>query len=370
MQTLKIGAVGYGYWGPNLIRNFVELPNSELFAVADLDLERLSHVQERYPQIKLITADYTELFDIGLDAVVVATPPHTHYRIVRDCLEHGLHVLVEKPLTLDSEEGCELIKIAEANQRVLMVGHTFEYNPAVRALKQMIDSGELGEIQYIDAVRVSLGLFNSHLNVIWDLAPHDISILLHLLGDMPLSIAAQGTACVQEGIEDVAYMTMRFPNNVLAHIRMSWLDPCKTRRITVVGSKKMVIYDDVEPQEKLKVYDKGVKAIRHTDTYGEWQFAYHYGDIVSPYIRFEEPLRMECSHFLDSILSGTRPLTDGYNGLRVVEIVEVAQNSLRNGGGAHEFKPHFTMNGTSNGHQNGASHMSTAPVLEVAGVMT
>lgn len=349
MQTLKIGAVGYGYWGPNLIRNFVELPGSELYAVADLDRGRLQHVRERHPQIRITTSDYTELFDVGLDAVVVATPPHTHYRIVRQCLEHGLHVLVEKPLTLNSEEGCELIRIAEQHNRLLMVGHTFEYNPAVRVLKAMIDSGELGDIQYIDAVRVSLGLFNSHLNVIWDLAPHDISILLHLLGEQPLTVAAQGTACVQEGIEDVAYMTMRFPNNVLAHIRMSWLDPCKTRRITVVGSKKMVIYDDVEPQEKIKVYDKGVKAIRHTDTYGEFQFAYHYGDIVSPYIRFEEPLRVECGHFLDCIRSGNRPLTDGYNGLRVVEIVEAAQKSLRNGGGAHSFRPHFTMSRTSNG---------------------
>lgn len=365
MQKLNVGAVGYGYWGPNLIRNFMELPGSDLCAVADLDTARLQHVKDRYPTIRLTTSNYEELFHAGLDAVVVATPPHTHYRIVRNCLEHGLHVLVEKPLTLNSEEGCELIRVAEANNRVLMVGHTFEYNPAVRALKQMIDSGELGEIQYIDAVRVSLGLFNSHLNVIWDLAPHDISILLHLLGAMPIGVAAQGTACVQDGIEDVAYMTMRFPNNVLAHIRMSWLDPCKTRRITVVGSKKMVIYDDVEPQEKLKVYDKGVKAIRHTDTYGEFQFAYHYGDIVSPYIRFEEPLRLECGHFLECIREGKRPLTDGYNGLRVVEIVEAAQHSLKNGGGLYDFHPHFTMNGTTftagrtNGtNGNGAHHMA------------
>lgn len=365
MQTLKVGAIGYGYWGPNLIRNFVELPGSELCAVADLDRARLAHVQERYPTIRRTTSNYEELFEMGLDAVVVATPPHTHYRIVRNCLEHGLHVLVEKPLTLDSNEGCELIKIAEAHNRVLMVGHTFEYNPAVRALKEMIDSGELGEIQYIDAVRVSLGLFNAHLNVIWDLAPHDISILLHLMGEIPESIAAQGTACVQEGIEDVAYMTMRFSNNVMAHIRMSWLDPCKTRRITVVGSKKMVIYDDVEPQEKLKVYDKGVKAIRHTDTYGEFHFAYHYGDIVSPYLRFEEPLRLECEHFLNCIRTGERPLTDGYNGLRVVEIVEAAQRSLKNGGGLQPFHPHFTMNGTTNGyHANGSTnHLIRESVL-------
>jgi predicted dehydrogenase len=211
----------------------------------------------------------------------------------------------------------------------------------------------LGEIQYIDAVRVSLGLFNSRSNVIWDLAPHDISILLHLMGTTPLAVAAQGTACVQEGVEDVAYVTLRFPKNVLAHIRMSWLDPSKIRRLTVVGSKKMVIYDDVEPQEKIKVYDKGVTAIRHTNTFGEFQFAYHYGDIVTPYIRHEEPLRLECLHFVECIREQKTPLTDGYNGLRVVEVLEAAQRSLRNGGGLAEFTPSVHWNGHHPARSNG-----------------
>jgi len=284
MPRLKIGAIGYGYWGPNLIRNFVELPDSELYAVADLDQTRLQHVKARHPQIKVFTQNFREFYNMGLDAVVVATPPHTHHKIVKECLQNGLHVLVEKPLTLNSPDALDLIKTAEEHRRVLMVGHTFEYNPAVRTLKKMIDSGELGDIQYIDAVRVSLGLFNAHLNVIWDLAPHDISILLHLLGEMPLAVAAQGTSCLQAGVEDVAYVTLRFPKNVMAHIRMSWLDPSKIRRFTVVGSKKMVIYDDVENQEKLKVYDKSVTAIRHTDTFGEFNFGYPYGDILAPYI--------------------------------------------------------------------------------------
>jgi predicted dehydrogenase len=345
MPKLKVGAIGYGYWGPNLIRNFVELPETELAAVADLDQKRLDYVKERYPHIPLFTRDYRTFFGKGLDAVVVATPPHTHHRIVRECLQNGLHVLVEKPLTLTSADARDLIKVAEEQRRILMVGHTFEYNPAVRALKQMIDQGELGQIQYIDAVRVSLGLFNAHLNVIWDLAPHDISILLHLLGTTPYGVAAQGTSCLQNGVEDVAYVTMRFPNNIMAHMRLSWLDPSKIRRITVVGSKKMVIYDDVENQEKIKVYDKSVTAIRHTDTFGEFNFAYHYGDIVSPYIRFEEPLRLECRHFAECILEQKTPLTDGYNGLRVVEVVEAAQKSLRNGGGLHEFAPTIQWNG-------------------------
>jgi len=331
MKLIKVGAIGYGYWGPNLIRNFVEIPSSIVVAVADLDEKRLTHVRERHPQVAVPTQNFRDLFDLDLDAVIVATPPHTHYAIVRECLENGLHVLVEKPLTLESADARELIRVAEAHDRVLMVGHTFEYNSAVRALKQMIDSGELGEIQYIDAVRVSLGLFSSHLNVIWDLAPHDISIMLYLLGREPLSVTAQGNRCVQDGIEDVAYLTMRFPENILTHMRLSWLDPRKTRCITVVGSKKMVIYDDVESQEKLKVYDKRVDAIRHTDTYGEFHFAYHYGDVVSPYIRLDEPLRVECTHFLDCIREGKTPLSDGQSGLRVVQIIEAAQRSLQNG---------------------------------------
>jgi predicted dehydrogenase len=345
MSKVKVGAIGYGYWGPNLIRNFVELPHTQVCAVADLDRSRLHHVQSRYPHIGCFTTDYRDLFELGLDAVVVATPPHTHHRIVRDCLQNGLHVLVEKPLTLSSEDALDLIQVAKAQGRILMVGHTFEYNPAVQALKGMIDSGELGDIQYIDAVRVSLGLFNAHLNVIWDLAPHDISILLYLLGATPEAVAAQGTSCLQNGVEDVAYVTLRFPNNILAHMRLSWLDPSKIRRITVVGSKKMVIYDDVENQEKIKVYDKRVTAIRHTDTFGEFNFAYHYGDIVSPYIRFEEPLRLECRHFADCILENKVPLTDGYDGLRVVQVVEAAQRSLRNGGGLHPFAPQVYQNG-------------------------
>jgi len=351
MKQIRIGAIGYGYWGPNLIRNFVEIPSSVVVAVADLNESRLAHLRERHPQISVTTRNFRDLFDMDLDAVIVATPPHTHYAVVRECLENELHVLVEKPLTLESDDARDLIRIAEENNCILMVGHTFEYNPAVRALKAMIDSGELGKIQYIDAVRVSLGLFSSHLNVIWDLAPHDISILLYLLDAEPVSVAAQGNHCVQEDIEDVAYLTMRFPDNILTHMRLSWLDPRKTRRITVVGSKKMVIYDDVESQEKLKVYDKRVDAIRHTDTFGEFHFAYHYGDVVSPYVRFDEPLRVECNHFLECIHEGKRPQTDGENGLRVVQIIEAAQRSLKNG---NEVVAYDTVNGSrSNGNGNG-----------------
>ena len=331
-EVLRIGAIGGGYWGPNLIRNFVEIPNAVLVAVADLSQDRLDHLQARFPQIQHATKNYKDLFEMDLDGVVIATPPDTHFPIAADCIQHNLHVLVEKPVTLNSADAASLIDLAHKHDRVFMVGHTFEYNPAVRALKEMIDSGELGEIYYIDAVRASLGLFQTKANVLWDLAPHDISILRYLLGADPETVSVHAATCVQDGIADVAYAAFRFPNNVLGHIRMSWLDPAKTRSITVVGSKKMVIYDDVEPLEKIRVYDKGVKAIRRTDTFGEFSFAYHYGDIVIPHIKMQEPLRVQCNHFLDCITEKKVPHTDGLNGLRVVQILEAAQQSLEQKG--------------------------------------
>lgn len=350
MPNLRIGVIGCGYWGPNLIRNFVEIPDVDLVAVADLDAGRLQEIQSRFPEIRCVTRDYRTLMQMGLDAVVVATPPRTHYAIAFDCLRNGLHVLVEKPLTLDSQDARSLIAVAKEMQRIVMVGHTFEYNPAVHALKEIIQSGEIGEIFYVDAVRASLGLFQANANVLWDLAPHDISIFRYILNADPVRVRSQGADCVQDGIEDIAYTYLTFPNNIPAHIRMSWLDPHKTRRITVVGSKKMVIYDDVENLKKITIYNKSVSVIRRTDTFGTFQFAYHYGDVVSPYIRFEEPLRLQCLHFLDCIRTGQSPRTDGYNGLKVVQILEAAQRSLSNRG--EEVEIHYESAAVEpNGHQ-------------------
>lgn len=340
MEKIKIGVIGCGYWGPNLVRNFIEIPEASVKGIADIDQDRLDHVKIRYPQIDLVTKDYHDLFSRGLDAIVIATPPQTHFDIARDCLLQDLHILVEKPMTLNSQDARDLVEIANQRNLALMVGHTFVFNPAVTALKEMIDNGSIGEVQYVDAVRVSLGLYNSSLNVIWDLAPHDISILNYILEDHPVKVCTQGSSCIQPGIEDIAYLTLVFPNDILAHIRMSWLDPCKTRKITIVGTKKMLIYDDVESLEKIKIYDKGVEAIRHTNTYGEFQFAYHYGDIVTPYIRLDEPLRLECLHFLDCIRTNNPPLTDGNNGLEIIEIIEAAQISLKNGGGVEPVHYH------------------------------
>jgi predicted dehydrogenase len=269
---------------------------------------------------------------MGLDAIVIATPPATHYQLAMECLGQGLHVLVEKPLTLSSQTAKELVDYAQEMDRILMVGHTFEYNPAVRALRDLVQTGSLGTIYYIDGIRANLGLFQRDLNVIWDLATHDISILLYVLGMEPETVSAQGTACVFENIHDIAYLHMTFPQNVLAHIRISWLDPCKVRRITVVGSKKMAVYDDVESNEKIRIYDKGVDVPPYTSTFEEFKLSYRYGDVVIPHLSHMEPLRVECNHFLDSIMNKTQPLSNGESGLRVVKVLEAAERSLTNHG--------------------------------------
>ena len=331
MKVINVGVIGYGYWGPNLVRNFLEIPDSTVVAVADQSEESLERLRGRYSDIPA-TLDCRELLMAGLDAVAIATPPSTHFDLAREALNRGLHVLVEKPLTLTSREAEQLVQLAEERDRVLMVGHTFVYDPAIRALKSLIDREELGRVYYVDCVRANLGLFHCDSNVLWDLAPHDVSILLYLMGCDPIGVSAQGASCMQYGIEDVAYVSLVFPNYCLAHIRLSWLDPCKVRRITVVGSKKMVVWDDIQPLEKLRVYDKSVTCPPYTDGFGEFHFAYHYGDVTIPHIELAEPLRVQCCHFLECIQKHQRPDTDGINGLRVVEIIETAQKSLRNGG--------------------------------------
>ncbi|MGE5224309.1 MAG: Gfo/Idh/MocA family protein [Omnitrophica WOR_2 bacterium] len=332
MDKVRLGVIGCGYWGPNLIRNFVSVPNSEVVVVADSKEDRLQHIRSTYPSIQT-TKNYQDFFSMGLDGVVVATPPASHYPLAKECLEQGLHTMVEKPITLKSDDAEDLIELSKQKNLTLMVGHTFEYNPAVRKVKEIIDSGELGQVYYVYTVRVNLGLFQSHLNVLWDLAPHDISILMYILGQDPVSVSALGEDCIFEGKHDVAYMYLTFPNKVLTHIHVSWLDPCKVRKITVVGSKKMLVYDDLESLEKIKIYDKGVEKPPYTDTFADFQCSYRYGDAVIPFIRFTEPLRLECQEFIDCIRDGHRePLSNGMDGLKVVKTLEAAQRSLFNGG--------------------------------------
>ena len=325
---LKAGVIGCGYWGPNLIRNFQQLAGSEVKRVADLDSDRLEHMKRLYPSVKT-TTDYRDIItDPEIDIVAVATPVKTHYRFASEALSAGKHVFVEKPIAASVSESQELIALAEKNQQKLMVGHTFLYTVAVRKMKEVIDSGELGKIYYISTQRLNLGLFQNDINVIWDLAPHDISIILYLLGQEPLSVSAQGTSHINPLIEDVAVVTLRFPENLMAIIHVSWLDPDKIRRITVVGSKKMMVYDDVQPTEKIKIYDKGVEKPKHYDTFAEFHYSYKYGDIVIPNISGSEPLRTELNHFIDCIVNDKEPLSNGKNGLDVVKILEATQKSL------------------------------------------
>lgn len=330
-RHVKVGVIGAGYWGPKLVRNFQEIPDAGMAMVCDLQEDRLTHIKELYPAVRL-TKDYREVLTSDVDAVAIATPIPTHHQLAKEALLEGKHVLVEKPLTANSEQAEELVELATQTGLTLMVGHTFEYNPAVEYLRRLVASGEMGRIYYINATRVNLGIFQPDINVVWDLAPHDVSILLFILGMLPVNVSARGGAYVQRRIHDVAYLTLQFPNEILADVRVSWLDPCKIRRITVVGSKKMVVYDDVEPTEKIKLYDKGVDVPPYSDTLEEFHLSYRYGDITTPAIPNAEPLRLECEHFLHCIRTGEKPRSDGQDGLEVVRILEAATRSLLNGG--------------------------------------
>lgn len=329
---IGIGVIGAGYWGPKHVRNFSELPGARVAMVADFDERRLAAIEATDPGVRT-TKSYRDLLaSPEVDAVVVATPVTTHAKLSREALRAGKHVLVEKPMAVSSEDVEELIRLAEHQHRTLMVGHTFLYNPAVRVLHELVQRGELGEIYYAHAQRLNLGLFQRDINVIWDLAPHDISILMYVLGMDPVAVSTHGSACVQPGIEDVAYLNIVFPERVQAQVHVSWLDPNKVRRTTIVGSKKMAVYDDVEMLEKIRIYDKGVEAPPHTATFGEFQLSYRYGDITIPHLPSTEPLRLECQHFLECIRTGATPLTDGSHALAVVRVLEWAQRSLRDSG--------------------------------------
>lgn len=337
MELTRIGVIGAGYWGPNLIRNIHEIPNAELVAVADLREDRLQTIKSRYREAT-VTTDYRELFKMGLDGIIVATPPLTHYLIAKEALMHGVNVMIEKPMATNTRQAEELIELASKKKMVLMVGHTFVFNTALDAVKKLMQSGDLGRVLYIDTARLSLGLYQNGLNVLWDLAPHDLSIIFHLLEQYPESIEVFGAACVINGIEDIVHMNIKFPDNILAHINVSWLAPVKVRRVTVVGSKKMVVFNDVDPIDKIKIYDKGVEISRLATTYAEWQCSYRAGDILIPSIQSGEPLRIECQHFLDCITQNIPCKAPGEEGLWVVKILETAQRVLENGHFGEDLK--------------------------------
>jgi len=331
-NDIDIGVIGCGYWGPKLARNIDQIPDANLVMVSDLRQERLEEFKELYPDIE-ITTNYKELLENNLDAVLIATPVNTHYPLAKDALQAGKHVLVEKPITSDSTQAQELVDLAAARGLTLMVGHTFEFNPAVEAVREVIQSGELGEIYYLNSTRVNLGLLQPDINVMWDLAPHDLSILRFILDSNPIRVSARGGVYVNtvRNLHEVVYMTVFFDNGAMANLRLSWLDPVKQRRLTVVGSKKMLVYDDIA-EEKVVVYDKGVEVPPYSVTENEFHASYRHGEeIVVPY-EWVEPLRSECSHFIDCIRTGTIPRSSGEVGTRVLKVLETAQRSLLNGG--------------------------------------
>jgi len=325
---IGIGVIGYGYWGPNLVRNFHESKGARMIAVSDLRGERLTQAQTRYPALTAL-CDYRELLsDPMVDAVVVATPVSTHFELAMEVLRAGKHVLVEKPLTATSEQAQRLIEEAARRRRVLMVDHTFVYTGAVSAIRELVGAGRLGQLLYYDAVRINLGLFQHDLNVLWDLAVHDLSIMDFVLGRTPAAVGATGVAHLPGQPEDLAYLTCFFDGNLLGHLHVNWLAPVKVRRTLIGGDRQMIVYDDLEPSEKVKVYDKGVTMGGAQDGLYQMLVGYRTGDMWAPQVSLTEALRVEAQHFLDCIQTGRQPLSDGEAGRRIVRILAAATASL------------------------------------------
>jgi len=320
-QQLSFGLIGWGYWGPKLARNLESLPQASLEIVADLDPMSLAKVSAERPWIKTTTR-VEDVFSSNVDGIVIATPVSTHFDLARKALGHGKHILVEKPLTTSVCEAEELIALAERERRTLMVGHTFEYSPAVTQLRQLIQDGELGNIYCVEIERLNLGLFRTDIDVIWDLAPHDASILLAILDRSPSKVQAHAHAHLHPAIYDVAHLDLEYESGTTAHIHVSWLHPAKVRRVTVIGDSRMAIYDDTNPAEMLKVFNKGA------DVGVDPVFSYRHGAITIPHIEWMEPLRLECEDFAHAIRTGEEPRANGRAGLEVVRILTAAQESL------------------------------------------
>jgi predicted dehydrogenase len=341
-KSTTVGVIGCGYWGPNLLRNLAENTGAEVRWICDLDQGRLELMGRRYPAART-TTDHQLLFaDAGLDAIVIATPVWTHYKFTREALTAGKHVLVEKPLTASISEAEELVALADRTGLCLMVDHTFVYTGAVRKIKEMVAGGELGELLYFDSTRINLGLFQDDINVVWDLAPHDLAIMDFVIGRHPEAIMATGSCHIKEGIENIAYLMLTFKDQFIAHFHFNWLSPVKIRHTLIAGSRKMVVYDDIEPTEKVRVYDKGVTTTRSAnerDKEAAYKtlVSYRTGDVWVPKLDNTEALHYVVQEFLDAIAERRPPLTDGYTGLRVVRLLEAAQRSIEQGGARVEL---------------------------------
>jgi len=328
---MNVALIGAGYWGPNLARVFFELPGCHLHTICEKRKDRLDSISVSFPNINK-TQDYKILLrNPELEAIAIATEAQYHYEIAKECLLSGKHVLVEKPLALNSHECKDLIGTAKAKNRILMVGHLLEYHPAVGKLKELIDSEEIGRIYYIYSQRVNLGEIRRYENALWSFGPHDVSVILYLLGEEPESVNALGESYLQENIEDVVFVNLHFKDKRMAQVHISWLDPHKIRKTTIVGSKKMVVFDDMESSEKIKIYDKGADSPGKYVSYGD-SITLRIGDISIPKVDMKEPLKVECQHFLGCIKENKSPLSDGADGLRVVRVLEAAQKSMENYG--------------------------------------
>ena len=334
---IKIGVIGYGYWGPNLVRNFSETPGMTVAAVADLDPKKLEIVQKRYPGVKTTSRFQDLLENKDIDAIAIATPVTSHFELGMAALKAGKHLWLEKPMTETSEQARKLVNEAEKRNLVLMVDHTFIYTGAVRRMGDMVKSGELGQILYYDSTRINLGLFQRDVSVIADLAVHDFSILDYLLGEQPVAVSAVGTNHFPGTPENLSYITLFYDSGIIAHINVSWLAPVKVRQILIGGSKKMITYDDLEPSEKIKVYDKGISFTDDPQQIYEMRVGYRTGDMWAPKLDSMEALRIEGEHFVDCIENGKTPMTDGSLGLRVVELIEAATRSMHERGRSVEI---------------------------------
>lgn len=330
-DPMKVAVIGTGYWGPNLIRNFLGLDEVEGVVACDLDESRLAKMRKMFHGIETSTDHNSVIKRCDIDIVVIATPVSSHHEIAKKALENGKHCFIEKPMTSSTSEAEELIEIAEKKGLKLFVDHTFIYTGAVRKMKEIITSGRLGEIYYFDSVRINLGLFQHDVNVIWDLAPHDLSIMDYLLEQKALSVSAIGTCHVGNGLEDIAYLTLEFENNLIAHFHINWLAPLKIRKTLIGGTKSMIVYDDTEASEKVKIYDKGIDVTTREGVY-DTLVQYRTGDMLSPKLNQEEALAVGTRHFVDCILTDTKPLTDGQAGLNVVRILEASAISIKNRG--------------------------------------
>ncbi len=328
---VRVGVVGFGYWGPNLVRNVHKLGDAELVAVCDATPANLNKFSAAYAGIPTCESleDMLGLHDV--DAVIVATSAPSHYPVARAVLQAGKHCFVEKPLTLTSKDAADLVRIADENDLVLMVGHLMVYHSAVNFIKEIIDSGELGNVLYLYAQRLNLGKVRTEENAFWSLAPHDVSIVNYLLGEAPVSVSATGAAYINKNVEDTVFANLHFASGRMANIHVSWLDPHKTRKFTIVGTKKMLVFDDMEATEKIWIYDKGVGAPSDAMSYGE-DLTLRFGEIKAPFLKMAEPLSLEVQHFLDCCRSGERPRSSGREGLEVVRVLEAVSESIAAGG--------------------------------------